>query len=230
MSTRAIHCEHCGAPLSASVRATIVHCTYCGRDTHAPALEGLGAIIAEGDFRGPTVVGWTFDKTESDGEHLECRAGSLHVTLPATKAAAILWLSSSFDDLDLTLRYSFAKTVSADANIAFRFRVAPGNKGGYAARIWSDGAWGLGWLEGTDHKAYLGSGRQPSRGWAPSPEINELHVTAVGDRLRMYIGDALVCSARDDHYTQGTSHIRVASGDAPLDLTIAELVLREPAP
>jgi hypothetical protein len=222
-------CTHCGAPVDVSER----RCRYCGHGTELAVREAerRGALIAEADFRGPTVAGWTFDRTASDGERLECRPGarpSLRVTLPASKSAVILWLGSAYDDIDLRLAVGFAQTVSSDANVSFRFRTGPKDQGGYSARLWSDGAWGFAWLEGNQHKDYLGKGGKPVQGWLAPPGINLLRVVANGDRLRMFIGETLACSLRDDHYKQGTVCVRVAAGDAELDLTITELALREP--
>ena len=233
-STGAVVCAHCGAPGSAIAGAPIFQCRFCGRETslQLPLAERRGALIAAGDCRGPTVGGWLFDRRQPppDGEWLECRPGpvpELRVTLPAKKATTILWLSGAFDDVDLAMWVRFATTVSADALIGFRFRMGPKNEGGYGARLWSDGAWGLDWVEGNEHKGYLAAGRRPPQGWGPPPAPNFFRVVASGSRLRMYIGGVLVSSLHDTRYTQGLVNIRVAAGDAPLDLMIANLDLRE---
>lgn len=231
--TTPVICAYCGAPGALIPGAIVSICRFCGRETPVQAgpSAALGAPIAIGDFSGPTVVGFSFDRREPppDGERLECLGGrppQLRVTMDVRPTGtACLWLGGQFDDLDMSMTYRFAPGVSADASLGFHFRFAANGESGYSARIWSDGAWGLNAREGAGWTS-LSSGRA-SQGFCPPGEWNHLRVVAKGERLRVFLGGTLLASMSDSRFRQGRFSVRVQPGDRPLELRLSSLEVRE---
>jgi 3-keto-disaccharide hydrolase len=227
-----VSCAHCGAPGVAVPGAAVSLCRFCGRETHVQqgGAADQGAPIAIADFRGPNVVGFVYDKRDPppDGERLACEGGTppqLRVTMPEQKGTIFLWLGGSFDDVDMRATYKFAPGVSADAALAFRFRVGADGEGGYEARVWSDGVWKL---SARDAGAWdtVSSGRV-SQGFHPPGGWNTLRAVAKGERLRVYLGGMLLVSVGDGRSKQGRFSLRAHAGGKPLELWLASLEVRE---
>ncbi len=54
VSSTAMVCAHGGAPGACPPGALVLLCHFCGRQTRAPEGPERGALIAVGDFRGPS--------------------------------------------------------------------------------------------------------------------------------------------------------------------------------